>query len=115
MAADDDFPRGVLLSESTAGANASVTFPATPGITWVLTSAAASGGSGYAGTFSAALQVGAVVLADTNGDAANAGEATFDIDWDGQYSPVAVGGALTVTVTQTGSLNVNLIASAYPV
>lgn len=51
MAANDEFPRGPTLSNQSSGGQASVTFPAVPGLSWVLTDIDAIAASGSTGNY----------------------------------------------------------------
>ncbi len=115
MAADDELPRGWTQFASGTAANAVVTFPAIPGISWVVTSVKCAASSGYAGGYFLNVQdQNADVFGEDGGNAGAAGEAIASMEWDGQ-NPYPISTAVTITAYETGSLNTNLNVTAYPI
>lgn len=114
MPASGELPRGVSLTANVLSGNSTVTFPAIPGIAWVLTSAHAAGNSGYTGAYSVALVVNGATLDSFSGEAAVASQAQANAQFDGEI-PFPMNTAVTVTASQTGTLNTVLVARAYPI
>lgn len=121
MAANDELPRGITLTNSTLANNTTITLPACPDISWVVTSITAVGSSGYAGQFSLNIAASTInggnAIDYDNGDAVNAFDAIARCSWTGT-SVAPSNTAVTVTVTQNGGanpLNTVLIVEAYPI
>lgn len=116
MAADDELPRGLHLSSQTSGVAPSVTFPATPGISWVLTHADLTNCELTGVASLAFLQINGVNVAMSVTDPATSpsvgATATYD---EPQAFPVNT--AVTVTSSTGGDANSRLVlnASAYPI
>lgn len=119
MPANEELPRGLALTaEALAGPSGiTVTYPAIPGIAWVLTAidAIAYSGSGSPGhyfldvTTSMGTPAGKIVVENNAGVNAE-GEYT----WSGQaVSPV--GAALTITISNVANVGSILNCNAYPV
>src|SRR5215472_10620233 len=97
MAADDELPRGLTLTATVTGTAAAVTFPAAPGISWVLThvdALAASNSGAIAGTFNVQATAGGSTLAE--GLLAN--DVNWTVEewtWDGKDA-APIGQAITI-------------------
>ncbi len=118
MSAADDFPRGAFLSSGgVAGAAASVTFPALPGIAWTLTqangvvyqTATMAGGPYSVELLANAVDLGSLTIPTSAVQGDNA-----DISWSGQLAfPINTAVIVAFSVNTTGyTQDVN--ASAYP-
>lgn len=124
MAASDELPRGwnQVASRIGAGSAVTITFPATPGISWVLTAAALT----FAMTVGSSQDVTAWIdlssgltipkLVYLEDWFANGVTGSMTGDWSGPIAGPA-GGALTLTVngSQAGNGNVQMTATAYPI
>lgn len=117
MAANDELPRGLTLSSTVLGNTAFVTFPASVGITWVLTNIDATMGSNagpVAGTFTIEATSSTVTLleAGISNDVANT---TEDWSWSGKLSG-ALGASLVVGFNSgSAAFLESIIAQAYPI
>lgn len=124
MAADDEFPRGLVQSGgSVASAALTITFPATPGIAWVLTHVDYSllFGAGTVGPTNIDQLV--VTSLTTSGPQFFVGGTqptneyfSAEDSWDGQAAAPA-GSALTVSVGALPGATAShlLVAHAYPI
>ena len=118
MAANDEFPRGLALTQTPAtSSGASISYPATPGIAWILTDLAASmytgGGiaNGATGIAVNGVTIGGTVMSLDN---SAGGNASSGASWSGKLAG-AVGAALTITTVGVVNAAQFLTASAYPV
>lgn len=115
MAANDELPRGwTQQAGQSSGASETITFPAIPGIAWVLTAAQAVGNSGYTGVYSLQLEINGVVYDVASGNAQNSVDALANVSWSGQLA-FPVDTAVAVSAVESGGLNVAMSAAAYPV
>jgi hypothetical protein len=118
VAANDELPRGVTLSASSgASSGVTVTFPASPGISWVLTDidVICWSGSGSPGHYLMGISTSlgtpvAQIAVDNNTGTAVTGEWT----WSGKVAG-ALGAALTVTITNVANVASDLTCQAYPI
>ncbi len=119
MAANDELPRGATLNNTATGAPASVTFPAAPEISWVLTSITADMNLGLAAApASSPIQVtGGITLQPLELSIPTGSPAyTKDSDtWTGSIQGV-IGEALTVAFEfSAAGLSETLTVEAYPI
>lgn len=116
MAASDELPRGLTLNVSTVGTNAVVTFPATPGVSWVLTEVHAivflttTIGAGQVVTTTLPSGTGPLGVV---GCASSGAGTTIEYDWSGEAAQ-APGTALTVTLPIAAGMEGFLTATAFP-
>lgn len=124
MSAEDELPRGLSLSNSQnqTGVAASVVFPATSGVSWVLSAATAivtSQGSSVA-TFPTIEVLDGATVIWSNFMAAEGGAGTVSAQ-DERDIPAglesAAGNALTVqfSIVAPASISQNISATAYPI
>lgn len=119
MAANDDFQRGVTLSSSSPSGPSgnTITFPATPGIAWVLTDINAVCDSGIASAYNMPISTSL----GTNGPQ---GTISFTVatgaiesgqwSWSGRVAAV-VGAALSISIASVANAAGYLTATAYPI
>lgn len=121
MSADDDFPRGFTQTTGIIITAPTITFPAVPGIAWVLTDIEALGYEYQSGTGG----LGSVVTTSLNnsgptGLVAIPSGSPIPVGSNGEWSwhgkaPGPVGVALTITMAVAPNYEVCLTATAYPV
>lgn len=117
MTANDELPRGLNLSEQAAsGAVPSVTFPATPGISWVLTHADLTNCEITGVSSIAFLEINGVSVGMSVTDSSTSPSTGATATWDGHMA-FPVGNAVTVSSSTGGDANARLTlnASAFPI
>lgn len=119
MTANADFPRGLWLTtqQVTGGSIASVTFPALPGLSWVLSEIHAIASTSVATSYSSLVTVtsgyivGVIVL---NSPAAGGAQAAWD--WVGKITyPTNTAVAVEINTATNANMSAFLSAAAYPI
>ena len=114
MAADDEFPRGLTLTNNSAGGDASVTFPAVPGIAWVITAASLFFQTVGAASISADLTINGTKYGPAAID--NTANTVAEVSFPGDKLAFPPDTAVTVT-SDAGVAGIyqTIVATAYPI